>query len=112
MAACLCVCVSGCVLCLWLRVRVPTYRRPTMPSYSIRYYNQNRFYRVLPNWVCQWGVNGDPSVSQLWEGQYLPDDPVLASNTQGAVAFSAMYDATKSWSTNRTTELYINYHRT
>ena len=83
-----------------------------MPSYSIRYYNQNRFYRVLPNWVCQWGVNGDPSVSQLWEDQYLPDDPVLASNTQGAVAFSAMYDATKSWSTNRTTELYINYHRT
>lgn len=80
------------------------------PPLRHRYYNQNRFYRVLPDWVCQWGVNGNPDISAAWSDQFLPDDVVRASNTKGAVAFSAAYSADRKWATNRTTELYINYH--
>lgn len=76
------------------------------------FYDSTRFYRVLPTWVCQWGVNGDPSVSDAWKDATIPDDPVRASNLPGTVAFSAAYNAAKSWATNRTTELYINYQST
>lgn len=67
------------------------------------YYNENAFFRIVPNFVAQFGINGDPTVSQEWETKFIPDDPVVLSNLKGTVAFAS------SGPNTRTTQLYINY---
>ena len=46
------------------------------------YYNDNAFFRVVPDFVAQFGINGDPTISAEWEDNTIPDDPVVISNLQ------------------------------
>jgi len=79
------------------------------------FYDSSRFYRVLPNWIVQWGINGDPEISKVWDytnnepGVILKNDPVLVSNVRGTIAFSCSYNDVTQVSANRTTEVYVNY---
>jgi peptidyl-prolyl cis-trans isomerase A (cyclophilin A) len=78
------------------------------------YFNDTRFYRVIPEWVAQFGGiprwDDDTVVSALSHAFVVDDDNVdLISNTAGRVAFSAAYSADMTSSTNRTAELFINY---
>jgi len=66
------------------------------------YYDGCRFFRVLPGFVVQWGINGDPEVSSRWEEAEIPDDPVKAQNVRGAIAFATAGPDT------RTTQLFVN----
>lgn len=66
------------------------------------FYNGTRFYRVRPNFVVQWGIAGDPKVSQLWANLRILDDPVKESNKKGTIAFAAAGPA------SRTTQVFIN----
>lgn len=68
-----------------------------------RFYDGNRFFRVVDNWVVQWGLNGDTAVSRAWRDQRIADDPVKASNTRGTVSFAM------GGKNTRTTQLYINF---
>ncbi len=67
------------------------------------YYHDARIYRVLDGFMAQFGLNGDPYVSQAWKTEYLVDDPVIESNTRGRVAFA------KGGLHTRTTEIFISY---
>lgn len=67
------------------------------------FYDDTRIYRVLENFMAQWGLNGDPYVNQAWKTEYLVDDPVVESNTRGRVAFA------KGGLHTRTTEVFISY---
>jgi len=67
------------------------------------YYNQNGFFRVVPNFVVQFGINGDPTISQKWENANIPDDPVILSNIPGTVSYA------DAGANTRTTQLFINY---
>lgn len=67
------------------------------------YYDDNSFFRVLPGFVVQFGINGDPSISSFWEQQPILDDPVMASNLKGSIAYATAGNNT------RTTQLFINY---
>ena len=66
------------------------------------YYNNARFHRVVPDFIVQFGLAGDPDVSQTWYTQYIPDDPVRASNKLGTVAYAFKDPNTRS------TQIYIN----
>ena len=66
------------------------------------YYDESRFFRVVPNFVVQWGINRDPKVSQEWRQKMIPDDPVKESNRQGYITYA------KSGPDTRTTQLFIN----
>jgi cyclophilin family peptidyl-prolyl cis-trans isomerase len=66
------------------------------------YYNENAFFRVVPNFVVQFGINGDPTISQKWENANITDDPVILSNVEGTLAYASAGPNT------RTTQLYIN----
>lgn len=67
------------------------------------FYDDSRVYRVLGGFMAQFGLNGDPYVSQAWKTQFLVDDPFVESNTRGRVAFA------KGGLHTRTTEIFISY---
>ncbi len=69
---------------------------------SSRYYDGNRFFRVLPNFVVQFGISGDPSTTRLWSTLAIPDDPVKESNRKGTVTYA------KRGPQTRTTQIFIN----
>lgn len=66
------------------------------------YFDDSRFFRVVPGKWAQFGVAGDPKVASAWRSRTLPDDPPRAPNVQGAVAFAF---AEKD---GRTTQVFIN----
>jgi peptidyl-prolyl cis-trans isomerase A (cyclophilin A) len=66
------------------------------------YYYENRFFRVVPNFVVQWGMKGIPEIDSTWEKLGIVDEPVKLSNTKGAISFA------RSGPNSRSNQLYIN----
>ena len=66
------------------------------------YYDGDRFYRVVPRFVVQFGIPGDPRVSQLWSSLRIPDDPVKQKNRKGTLTFAS------SGPGARTTQVFVN----
>lgn len=60
-----------------------------------------KFFRVVPNFMHQIGINGDPQVQKKWS-KNLKDDPVVASNTRGIVTFATCGKDCRS------TQIFIN----
>lgn len=54
------------------------------------FYDGNRFFRVVRNFVVQFGINGDPKTNQLWSNTNLPDDAVKESNVKGTLTYAAL----------------------
>jgi peptidyl-prolyl cis-trans isomerase A (cyclophilin A) len=67
------------------------------------YYDGLKFFRVVPGFVVQWGIHGDPAIATTWLKSTIPDDPVTQSNKRGYVTF-AMSGAPNS----RSVQLFIN----
>src|ERR1700680_3490225 len=40
------------------------------------FYDKARFFRALPRFMVQFGINADPKVSMLWQNLMIADDPV------------------------------------
>ena len=55
------------------------------------YYDDNRFFRVLPGFLVQFGVNGDPQVWGIWRVSRMKDDPPAVQTKRivkrGSIAF-------------------------
>lgn len=68
------------------------------------FYNECRFFRVVPNFMAQWGFHGDPEITAAWFEATIPDDPVKESNKRGAITFAKQREPN-----TRTTQLFINY---
>eukprot|EP01045_Picozoa_sp_COSAG04_P011668 COSAG04_NODE_759_length_10538_cov_6.234218_5_plen_156_part_00 len=48
-----------------------------------KFFDGARFFRVVPDFVVQWGLPASSETAALWEERTITDDPVLASNTRG-----------------------------
>jgi peptidyl-prolyl cis-trans isomerase A (cyclophilin A) len=68
------------------------------------YYDGCRFFRVLPGFMVQFGINGDPAIQKNWVNATIPDEKVTQGNTRGFVTF-----AKSSAPNSRTTQVFINY---
>jgi homoserine O-acetyltransferase len=67
-----------------------------------KYYDDSRFFRVVPGRWVQFGINGNPAIAQQQRRITIPDDPLRQHNTAGYVAFSNTGPNTRS------TQVYIN----
>jgi len=67
------------------------------------YFDDQRFFRVVPDFVVQWGLSGDPELTSQWRNAGIPDDEVAETNTRGRVTFAAT-----SLPDSRTTQLFVN----
>eukprot|EP00984_Skeletonema_dohrnii_P000042 scaffold12_cov128-Skeletonema_dohrnii-CCMP3373.AAC.7 len=72
----------------------------TRPESS--FFDGCRAFRVLPGFIVQFGINGDPAVQSKWRSSSLKDDPVKVSNSRGTVVFATAGPGT------RTTQLFVN----
>src|SRR5688500_15106011 len=52
------------------------------------YFRDIGFIRVVPGFVAQFGMHGDPAVNRQWEERTIPDDPVVQSNKRGTLVFA------------------------
>src|SRR5215472_12196916 len=85
--------------------------RDWAPNGADRFYNlvksgffsDVRFFRVIPGFMVQFGIHGDPSIASAWQAARIPDDKVKASNRRGYVTFATAGPNT------RTTQLFINF---
>ena len=85
--------------------------RSLAPNGADRFYNLVRsgyfkdiaFFRVIPGFMCQFGINGDPKTAATWRAASITDDPVKSSNARGAITFATAGPNT------RTTQMFINF---
>jgi len=66
------------------------------------YYDQARFFRMVPGRWVQFGIAADPAVSAAWRDKTIPDDPNRQSNVLGTIAFAFAVPH------GRTTQVYIS----
>jgi peptidyl-prolyl cis-trans isomerase A (cyclophilin A) len=66
------------------------------------FYDETRFFRVVRNFVVQFGINGDPTVAARWRNMIIRDDAVKQSNTRGRIAFAT------SGPNTRTTQVFFS----
>lgn len=102
------------------RVRMETTKGPFVievnrawaPQGADRFYNLVKigffediaFFRVIPDFMAQFGIHGDPVVARAWNGATIQDDPVVESNARGFVTY-AKTNAPNS----RSTQFFINF---
>jgi peptidyl-prolyl cis-trans isomerase A (cyclophilin A) len=67
------------------------------------FYDDIAFFRVIDNFMVQFGINGDPAVNRVWQKAQIQDDPVSQSNKRGMVTYATAGRDT------RTTQLFINF---
>ncbi|MGV3708277.1 MAG: peptidylprolyl isomerase [Gemmatimonas sp.] len=66
------------------------------------FYDQSKFFRVVHEFVAQFGLSGIPAVDQVFDTLNLDDDPPRMSNGRGTVAFA------KNGPRSRSTQLFIS----
>jgi peptidyl-prolyl cis-trans isomerase A (cyclophilin A) len=66
------------------------------------FFDENRFYRVLPGFIAQFGANDDKKRNEQWEARPIADDPAREKNRRGTISFASLGPG------SRTHQLFIN----
>jgi cyclophilin family peptidyl-prolyl cis-trans isomerase len=66
------------------------------------YFDDSRFFRVVPGFIAQFGIPGDPAITRVWKDRPMADETARASNVRGTIAYAMTGPNT------RTTQLFIS----
>jgi peptidyl-prolyl cis-trans isomerase A (cyclophilin A) len=67
------------------------------------FFDDARFFRVISDFMVQFGINANPRISAPWREASIPDDPVKQSNKRGFITYAMRGPNT------RTTQVFINF---
>lgn len=67
------------------------------------FFTNAAFFRYVPNFIVQFGMNANPAISKVWANANIKDDPVTHGNKEGTVVFAT------AGANTRTTQLFINF---
>ena len=68
------------------------------------FYNDSKFFRVVPGFIAQFGLPADPTKYGAWVVSRIDDDPFTVKNTEGTVVFAKPPKLPNA----RSTQLFIN----
>ncbi len=52
------------------------------------FFNDDRFFRVVPGFVAQFGLNDKPKLNEQWDSKRISDDSVRQTNARGTLVFA------------------------
>jgi peptidyl-prolyl cis-trans isomerase A (cyclophilin A) len=67
------------------------------------FYDGAEFFRVVPNFMVQFGIPGNPKVAAAWAHANLRDDKVTSGNKRGRITYAMAGPNT------RTSQVFINF---
>src|ERR1700733_5771887 len=62
----------------------------------MKYFDQDRFFRVVPGFIAQFGVHRDFSVHEKWRTMFIADDPPQQKNLRGTLALAKSEPGTRA----------------
>ena len=66
------------------------------------FFDESAFFRVVPDFIAQFGVNNDRKLNEAWDKKTLVDDSVKVPNTRGTLSFAS------SGKDSRSHQLFVN----
>lgn len=66
------------------------------------FYTDIAIFRVVPNFVAQFGIHNDSIINSSWKAYKVPDEKVIVSNDSLTISFA------RSGVNTRSTQLFIN----
>src|SRR6185436_2545296 len=69
---------------------------------SVHYYDEARFFRVVKDFVAQFGLPADPTRNKAWRVRRIADEPVRHGNLRGTLSYA------RGGAGTRTVQLFIN----
>lgn len=66
------------------------------------FYEDMGIFRVVPDFVVQFGISNDSSLNNYWENNPVTDEPVIKKNTRGTMAFA------RGGVNSRSNQIFIN----
>lgn len=69
----------------------------------VGYFKDAAFFRVLANFIVQFGMHANPTINAAWDKARIKDDPVKQGNKRGTIVY-----AKPDMPNARTTQFFIN----
>ncbi|HBK70894.1 MAG TPA: peptidylprolyl isomerase [Flavobacteriaceae bacterium] len=69
---------------------------------SNNFYTDIALFRVVPNYVAQFGIHDNSSINKSWSKYKIADEPVIKENLERTISFA------RGGKESRTTQIFIN----
>ena len=52
------------------------------------FFEDDRFFRVVPDFVAQWGMNDNAKINEMWDAKPIADDSAREMNARGTLTYA------------------------
>jgi peptidyl-prolyl cis-trans isomerase A (cyclophilin A) len=65
------------------------------------FFNGGAFFRVVPDFIAQWGLSSDPFLNEHWDDPIADDPTGVKSNLKGTISFATAGPNTRTTQVRR-----------